>query len=64
MKCGLLFCTLEDCHACCLQSDELSKICDVIGSPTNANWPWGLELAAALGFSFAPVAPKVCHRYN
>lgn len=42
-----------------VQSDELFKICGVMGSPTAENWPDGLTLAASLGFDFVETQPKV-----
>jgi serine/threonine protein kinase len=32
--------------------DQLHKLCEVLGSPTSATWPTGLELASNLGFDF------------
>ena len=34
------------------ETDQLYKICAVLGSPTQAQWPEGHRLANALGFSF------------
>lgn len=34
------------------ETDQLYKICAVLGSPTQAQWPEGYRLANALGFSF------------
>ncbi|XP_020548333.1 cyclin-dependent kinase F-4-like isoform X1 [Sesamum indicum] len=34
------------------EADEIYKICCVIGSPTQSEWPEGLELASAINFQF------------
>ncbi|CAA0838826.1 Protein kinase superfamily protein [Striga hermonthica] len=34
------------------EADEIYKICCVIGSPTNTEWPQGLELASAINYQF------------
>lgn len=34
------------------ESDQLYKICSVMGTPTQAQWPEGIKLAAQLGFKF------------
>ena len=34
------------------ETDQLYKICAVLGSPTQTQWPEGYRLANALGFSF------------
>ena len=39
------------------QVDELYKICGVLGSPTAATWPEGLQLAQQMGFTFPSFAP-------
>ena len=39
------------------QVDELYKICGVLGSPTTATWPEGLQLAQQMGFTFPSFAP-------
>ena len=39
------------------ESDELFKICQVIGSPDARSWPDGLRLAAAMNFKFPQCAP-------
>ena len=39
------------------ESDELYKICSVMGSPTGATWPDGLKLATNMKFSFPRFAP-------
>ena len=33
----------------CVQPDELHKICCVMGTPTAATWPEGLQLAQQVG---------------
>lgn len=38
--------------------DELYKICGVMGAPTAANWPEGVQLARAMGFAF-PAFPAI-----
>ncbi|KAL0407985.1 UNVERIFIED_CONTAM: Cyclin-dependent kinase F-4 [Sesamum radiatum] len=38
------------------EADEIYKICCVIGSPTQSEWPEGLELASAINFQFPQVA--------
>jgi protein kinase len=43
----------------CLQSDELFKICGVMGSPAAETWPDGIALASSLGFEFVKAQPKV-----
>ncbi|GER30310.1 protein kinase superfamily protein [Striga asiatica] len=40
------------------EADEIYKICCVIGSPTNTEWPQGLELASAINYQF-PQAARV-----
>ena len=45
-----------------MQVDELYKICGVLGSPTPATWPEGLQLAAAMGFTFPSFAPIPLHQ--
>ena len=45
-----------------LQVDELYKICGVLGSPTPGTWPEGLQLAAAMGFTFPSFAPIPLHQ--
>eukprot|EP01116_Phalansterium_solitarium_P005577 TRINITY_DN1738_c0_g1_i2.p1 TRINITY_DN1738_c0_g1~~TRINITY_DN1738_c0_g1_i2.p1 ORF type:complete len:401 (-),score=41.13 TRINITY_DN1738_c0_g1_i2:1482-2684(-) len=37
------------------ETDTLFKICSVLGTPTAANWPDGLKLAAAMNFKFPQV---------
>jgi len=39
------------------ESDEIYKICSVIGTPTAQTWPEGLKLAAAMNFRFPQFAP-------
>ncbi|KAI5070883.1 hypothetical protein GOP47_0013134 [Adiantum capillus-veneris] len=34
------------------ETDEIYKICSVIGTPNNETWPEGLQLASSLRFSF------------
>ena len=38
-----------------LQADEIYKICSVMGTPTQQNWPEGLKLAQAMNFRFPQV---------
>ncbi|CAA0838261.1 Protein kinase superfamily protein [Striga hermonthica] len=38
------------------EADEIYKICCIIGSPTNTEWPHGLELASAINYQFPQVA--------
>lgn len=40
------------------QVDELYKICGVMGCPTRASWPEGMQLATAMGFTF-PSFPAI-----
>jgi protein kinase len=39
------------------EPDEINKICQVMGTPTNANWPQGLKLAREMKFQFPTYAP-------
>jgi len=39
------------------ESDQLYKICSVLGTPTQAQWPEGLKLAAKIGFRFPQFVP-------
>lgn len=39
------------------ESDQLYKTCSVLGTPTAANWPEGLKLAAQIGFRFPQFVP-------
>ncbi|KAG2485704.1 hypothetical protein HYH03_015589 [Edaphochlamys debaryana] len=39
------------------EADELYKICSIMGTPTQQNWPEGLKLAAAMNFRFPQFAP-------
>ena len=39
------------------ETDQLYKICAVLGSPSQAQWPEGYRLASALGFSFPNFVP-------
>ena len=45
-----------------MQVDELYKICGVLGSPTLATWPEGLQLATSMGFTFPSFAPIPLHQ--
>ena len=40
-----------------VQADEIYKICSVMGSPTQQNWPEGMKLAAQMKFSFPQFSP-------
>merc|ERR1719433_1526782 len=39
------------------ESDQLYKICSVLGTPTQVNWQEGHRLAAKIGFRFTPFVP-------
>lgn len=39
------------------ESDQLYKICSVLGTPAQAQWPEGFKLAAQIGFRFPQFAP-------
>jgi protein kinase len=39
------------------ETDQIFKICGVLGPPTTATWPDGVKLAARLGLKFAPGTP-------
>lgn len=39
------------------ESDQLYKICSVLGTPTQAQWPDGFKLAAQIGFRFPQFTP-------
>mmetsp|Transcript_24297 Transcript_24297/g.43977 ORF Transcript_24297/g.43977 Transcript_24297/m.43977 type:complete len:461 (-) Transcript_24297:119-1501(-) len=39
------------------ESDQLYKICSVLGTPQQAQWPEGFKLAAQLGFRFPSFVP-------
>lgn len=43
------------------ETDEIFKICSVLGTPTTANWPEGLRLAAAMNFKFPQMAKTPLH---
>ena len=34
------------------ESDQIYKICQVLGTPTRLNWPQGFKLASQIGFKF------------
>lgn len=38
------------------ETDEIFKICAVLGSPTHTTWPEGMRLASTMNFKF----PNVC----
>lgn len=42
------------------ETDEIFKICAVMGSPTHTSWPEGMRLAANMNFKF----PNVCTLYS
>jgi len=39
------------------ESDQLYKVCSVLGTPTQNQWPEGFKLAAQIGFRFTPFVP-------
>lgn len=39
------------------ESDQLYKVCSVLGTPTQAQWPEGFKLAAQIGFRFPQFVP-------
>eukprot|EP00727_Mastigamoeba_balamuthi_P009375 m51a1_g506 putative cmgc rck mak protein kinase (937) ;mRNA; f:291979-295742 len=39
------------------ETDQIFKVCSVLGAPTAATWPEGLRLAASMGLKFPNVAP-------
>lgn len=39
------------------EPDEINKICSVLGTPTQQNWPEGLKLASKMNFSFPKYVP-------
>lgn len=39
------------------EPDQLFKICSVLGAPTTASWPEGIELSQAMNFKFPAFAP-------
>jgi len=39
------------------EADEIYKICSVLGTPTQMNWPEGLKLAAQMNFNFPQFSP-------
>mmetsp|Transcript_36122 Transcript_36122/g.100283 ORF Transcript_36122/g.100283 Transcript_36122/m.100283 type:complete len:457 (-) Transcript_36122:120-1490(-) len=39
------------------ESDQLYKICSVLGTPTQTQWPEGFKLAAQIGFRFPQFVP-------
>lgn len=39
------------------ESDQLYKICSVLGTPTTVSWPEGFKLAAQLGYRFPQFVP-------
>lgn len=42
---------------CRVQADEIYKIASVLGTPTAASWPQGLQLARSLNFKWPQFAP-------
>ncbi|XP_075506002.1 cyclin-dependent kinase F-4-like [Primulina tabacum] len=49
-------CTLRPLFPGSSEANEIYKICSVIGSPTNNEWPEGIELANAISYQFPQVA--------
>ena len=41
------------------EQDQIYKICSVLGSPSDASWPEGMRLAAAMKFRFPQFTPTV-----
>ncbi|CAJ1348812.1 unnamed protein product, partial [Effrenium voratum] len=39
------------------ESDQLYKICSVLGTPTTVSWPEGFKLAAQMGYKFPQFVP-------
>ncbi len=39
------------------ETDQIYKICAVLGSPTQAQWPEGYKLASRIGFTFPKFVP-------
>ena len=39
------------------ETDQIYKTCAVLGSPTQAQWPEGYQLAAKIGFTFPKFVP-------
>lgn len=39
------------------EADEIYKICSIMGTPTQSNWPEGLKLATAMNFRFPQFSP-------
>lgn len=39
------------------ESDQLYKICSVLGTPTTVSWPEGFKLAAQIGYRFPQFVP-------
>lgn len=39
------------------EPDEIYKICSILGTPTQSNWPQGLKLATAMNFKFPRFNP-------
>lgn len=39
------------------ETDEIFKICSVMGTPTQQNWPEGLKLAQRMNFKFPQMVP-------
>ena len=52
---AMLMCTLCIC-AGSSEADEIYKICQIMGTPTQQTWPEGLRLAAAMNFRFPQFA--------
>ncbi|KZV45247.1 cyclin-dependent kinase F-4, partial [Dorcoceras hygrometricum] len=48
-------CTLRPLFPGSSEADEIYKICSVIGSPINNEWPEGIELANSIGYQFPQV---------
>lgn len=44
------------------ETDEIYKVCAVLGSPTQRNWPEGLRLASAMSFRFPQFVATPLHQ--
>ena len=40
------------------ETDQMTKICKVLGTPTKLNWPDGFKLAQQLGYTFPQSLPQ------
>lgn len=49
--------TLRPLYPGTSETDEIFKICSVLGAPTHSTWPEGMKLASSMNFKFPQVVP-------